>query len=249
MSTAASDWPLEDLDLPELASMAWDGSARAAAEIERRKEMERSRLRNRYTHFVRFGEFGRASRVGLDPEFVVTRSGGVFDPHLAEAGGSYGAAYERGVSVFPAFLHRGGWVMDGPDPRRASYHLGSRYLWDMVRLGSLATAICQEDVFLVQGTLLLVDEAAYESTPWGAEPLGFTWPALETGSDGEPVIQEPRIVTRLDPFGDKPNLPKLYCCGIPYGERWFPLLAEALGMKDRATFCDRYAVYPEEDEP
>jgi hypothetical protein len=36
------------------------------------------------------------------------------------------------------------------------------------------------------------------------------WPSYRTGSDGEPVVKNGKIITRLDPFGDDPSVPRLY---------------------------------------
>lgn len=166
--------------------------------------------------FVRFGQFsGGPSRIGLGAEFVVTSSGGLYDPHLAEAGGSYGAAYEAGLSVYFAHPWGANWIMEGPDRSRANYQLGYGYLQHMIRR-VFVEAICAGDVFLLSGDLIVLEEHVYEETPWGAEPQGYTLPVYAVGSDGEPLIGNPRILTRLDVWGDHPALPKLYCCGTYY---------------------------------
>jgi hypothetical protein len=187
----------------------WDDWTQEDLDNERRRRLKRFRGLRR---FVRFGRFGGASKIGLDPEFVATRGGGLYDPHLAEAGGSYGSAYERGISVYFAWPWGPDWIMESPDPHRAIYQLPYDYLGRALR-GGFAEHLCAGDVFLIEGDLIIEEEEVYESTPWGVEHLGFTLPVFVTGSDGEPLIQNARILTKLDPWGNRPDLPKLFCCG------------------------------------
>jgi len=217
-------------------------------EIEAKRKREIKRLKS-HKRFVRFGLYGSASRIGLDPEFMATRGGGLYDPHRAEAA-TPRVYHERGVSCYFAFPapDGSGWAMEGPDTSRATYHVRGDYLWNMVTRG-LAHTVCRGEVFLLEAELLIEEERVHERDPWGEGyvDLGFDWPTYATGSDGEPLVKNARTVSRLDPWGLEGGVPTLYCCERPYldpetGELWRKLrpLAEAIRLPPPARFAERF---------
>lgn len=240
-----SEWSqedYEDLGLEDLATCIYDGDERAEKEYRRRKAEEVRRLRKTHRFFVRFGAFGKRSQKGLDDEFLVTAEGGLYDEHMAEAGGRV-VRYESGVSVY--FAERVGgraYVMREPDRRRAAYQLGYDYLGDMLR-GPLLPAVCADEVWLVTGRLVLTEEEAGEEGYDGFESWGITWPTYEVGSDGEPLLKNVKKITRLDPWGDEPGVPKLLCCGYRNQSNLKPLM-KAVGI----TRDDLDCLFEEEDE-
>jgi hypothetical protein len=159
-----------------------------------------------------------------------------------------------GLSVYFAHPWGPNWILEGPDRSRASYQLGYGYLQRMIR-NRFAESICAGDVFLLEGDLIVVEEHVYEETPWGSEHLGYTLPVYATGSDGEPLIENPRILTRLDVWGGDPALPTLFCCGTSYDwsyegrrRRAKPLM-DTLDHQGREDWCLDWEISEPEENP
>lgn len=146
--------------------------------------------------FIRFGRFARGggrSRVGLDDEFKNDVLGG--------------KQYESGLSVYFVKPHKDGFMLQGPNRRRAAYGIGHDYFGHMFK-NIFMDSINRGDIFLVQGNLIEVP-ANVEDEMTG-EIISTGNKTFEVGSDGEPVIENVRIVKRLkpsevyiDPYGEK----------------------------------------------
>ena len=133
--------------------------------------------------FIRFGRFsGGRSKVGLDAEFR--------REVLA------GKQYEAGLSVYFAKPFKNGYQIIEPESRRAAYGIGSNYFGHMIS-NIFMPEIARENIFLIKGNLIKSPDVYYDDQEEQYVRTGRT--TYEVGSDGEPVIENPRIVKNLSP--------------------------------------------------
>ena len=164
--------------------------------------------------FIRFGKFGKSSRMGLDSDF------------LADIGST---GVEAGVSVYFTYQMKGKYVLVDPKEERARYGLGENYWGHM-----LTKALDVDNIFLVEGDLIrtnLTDEGAYRRHVDRLDDLEYELEELEeedlppeeyekeaaqlnkeieetkysmkwtydVGADGEPLLRGVRIIKQLQP--------------------------------------------------
>jgi hypothetical protein len=167
--------------------------------------------------FIRFGKFGKTSRMGLDQEF------------LDEMGS---AGSELGVSAYFAYPLEDKYVLIEPDRERALYGLGQDYMGHM-----LENVLDVNSIFLVDGDLIkrprpLADDIREElfigqndledlefeldmaNEDFAGEErereierinkeieetkYSMNW-TYETGSDGEPLLMNVKVIKQLRP--------------------------------------------------
>src|SRR3990167_3238336 len=127
--------------------------------------------------FIRFGRFsGARSKVGLDPEFRQEVLGG--------------KQYEQGLSVYFAKRFRNGFQLIEPSKRRAAYGIGSDYFGHMISR-IFMSEIARENIFLLKGDL--IEEPAVHYDEMADEYIHTGNKTHSVGSDGEPVIHNPKI--------------------------------------------------------
>lgn len=122
--------------------------------------------------FIRFGKYSGASKFGLGSEWRQET----------------GKMLEPGLSVY--FVEKLGdsWNIEPPQRSRAMYHVDSDYFPDML-FDNFMPAIANDEVYILKGKLIPREEIHYD------EGYGYDikWLTYETGSDGEPVIDESAI--------------------------------------------------------
>jgi len=121
--------------------------------------------------FIRFGQFGKQSRVALPADLMADIAGGMYDAHAGE-GGARPVRYEQGVSAYFARKQGGGWTPESPDSTKASYGL-SDYWGKMSKF--FKEAICAGEVFLVEGSLIREMEFVPVELAWGPEREHDEW--------------------------------------------------------------------------
>lgn len=134
--------------------------------------------------FIRFGKFGKnsKSKVGLDSEFR--------NDVLS------GKKFESGLSVYFAKPNKNGWILVEPDKKRAAYGLTHNYIGDMIERIFLPS-IAKGEIYLVKGDLIEIEAVGYDDASESYFSTGTT--TYEVGSDGEPVIENAKIIKRLKP--------------------------------------------------
>jgi hypothetical protein len=218
------------------------------ARLVRSRRKEATERRN----YVRFGAWSGASRRGLDAEFLVTSEGGAWDPHMSESGARV-TRYEAGVSVYFAYPaeDNSGWHMVEPSRRRALYGLQPNYMGYMAQ-NIFLEAMCKDEVWLITAKPVVVRERVSAYIEDDRRYAEVTLMDYETGADGEPVVSDIEIVTQLDVWGDRSDLPRLYL-GYP-SERRIEFIdavvrsQSAFGprlSRDRREPCSRF----DEEEP
>lgn len=137
-----------------------------------------------YNLFIRFGKFksGQSSKIMLDTEFRQEVL--------------HGKQYESGLSVLFAESHLNGFRIIPPSKSRAQYGLPYDYVGDMIsRLW--IDSIARGDIYLLKGDLIEIPETVWDDLAESWEHTGNK--TYDVGSDGEPVIENPSIIKKLEP--------------------------------------------------
>jgi hypothetical protein len=94
-----------------------------------------------------------------------------------------GKVSEAGLSVY--FVEQKGnkWIIQPPESKQASYHLGNSYFNDML-FDIFANSISKEEVYILKGDLV---EIEYKDYDYGRDEF-VLYKTFIKGSDGEPVI-------------------------------------------------------------
>lgn len=132
--------------------------------------------------FIRFGKFGARSKVMLDKEFI--------NDALS------GKQFEAGVSVLFAEPYKNGYKLIPPNRSRAQYALPYDYFAHML-INNWMGALVRDDIFLLRGDLIMIPATKFDDATGLYEDSDFeTW---DVGSDGEPVIENITVVSKLKP--------------------------------------------------